>query len=488
MKKQNQKNERRNSKSNNFRINLGTAMFVIAIMLFFLRGCGFQQNSAAEIADNNAAYTAEVLGDQSARTLDTSAVSVDVIKESEPEVITETVTETVTNTVLVPGEKETIYVNVPGETVYVEVPGETRVEKHTYALTSQVDNGDGTYTCIFTCGVCTECPPYEIIVGEAQEVHTHNFVEVERVEATCVSNGFVKTACDCGSEKIEVIPATGHNYVEVPGSYVAPTYESEGKEADQKCENCGDVITGAPIDKLVQEPEEHVCEFVVVEEVAATCTADGFVKSACECGEEEVVVIPATGHNYVEVPGSYVAPTYESEGKEADQKCENCGDVITGAPIDKLVQEHTHAYVETARVEATCCENGYVTFTCECGDSYTEEIAALGHDYVTDESSYVAPTEESEGKEADTVCSRCGDRIEGNVIPKLVHESHKDETYCEFNHLDWGFPSLRGGQCTSYEAYISFLQDNYPNCQIVTGSCMVEVAGEMVEGTFVYAD
>lgn len=482
--KKSTKNEMRNSKSNNFRNAIATGFIGFAAALL-LGSCSanLQQNSAAEIADNNTAYTAEVLGDQSARSLDTSAVAVDVIKEADPEVITET------NTVYVPGETvtETVYVEGPERVVYVPTTV-VETETHKYALTSQVDNGDGTYTCTFTCGTCTECPPYTITVGEAQEVHTHNFVEVERVEATCVNNGFVKTACDCGSEKVEVIPATGHNYVVDESTYVAPTYDEMGKEADSVCQNCGDVIEGAPIDKLEREPEVHTCEFTVVERVEATCTADGYVKSACECGEEEIEVIEAIGHNYVVDESTYIAPTYDAEGKEADQVCQNCGDVIEGAKIDKLVQEHTHAYVETERVEATCCSDGHVTFTCECEDSYTEIIPALGHDYVVDESTYVAPTETSEGKEADTVCSRCGDRIEGNVIPKLVHESHKDQTYCEFNYLGWGFPSEMGGQCVSIDAYISFLQDNYPNCQIVTGSCMVEVAGEMFEGTFVYAD
>lgn len=41
--------------------------------------------------------------------------------------------------------------------------------------------------------------------------------------------------------------------------------------------------------------------------------------------------------------------------------------------------EHTHSYTEKVTKEATCTEKGTKTFTCECGDSYEEEIAALGH-------------------------------------------------------------------------------------------------------------
>lgn len=31
---------------------------------------------------------------------------------------------------------------------------------------------------------------------------------------------------------------------------------------------------------------------------------------------------------------------------------------------------------------ATCTESGVYTYVCECGDSYTEEISANGHDFI----------------------------------------------------------------------------------------------------------
>lgn len=44
---------------------------------------------------------------------------------------------------------------------------------------------------------------------------------------------------------------------------------------------------------------------------------------------------------------------------------------------------HTHAYVESVSKEATCTEAGEKTFTCECGETYTEELSMLGHTKVT---------------------------------------------------------------------------------------------------------
>ena len=43
---------------------------------------------------------------------------------------------------------------------------------------------------------------------------------------------------------------------------------------------------------------------------------------------------------------------------------------------------HAHAYTEAVTKEASCGEKGEKTFTCTCGDSYTEEIPQLEHSYV----------------------------------------------------------------------------------------------------------
>lgn len=42
---------------------------------------------------------------------------------------------------------------------------------------------------------------------------------------------------------------------------------------------------------------------------------------------------------------------------------------------------HEHNYTESITTEATCETDGVKTFTCECGDSYTEVITATGHIY-----------------------------------------------------------------------------------------------------------
>ena len=42
---------------------------------------------------------------------------------------------------------------------------------------------------------------------------------------------------------------------------------------------------------------------------------------------------------------------------------------------------HTHSYTSKVTTSASCDKDGVKTFTCSCGDSYTEKIAATGHSW-----------------------------------------------------------------------------------------------------------
>lgn len=61
--------------------------------------------------------------------------------------------------------------------------------------------------------------------------------------------------------------------------------------------------------------------------------------------------------------------------------------------------EHTHAYEKVITVQASCTKEGTATFTCACGDSFTEKVAALGH-------SYSAVNHSKEGY-TEYTCKRC---------------------------------------------------------------------------------
>ena len=83
-------------------------------------------------------------------------------------------------------------------------------------------------------------------------------------------------------------------------------------------------------------------------------------------------------------------------------------------------ESHSHSYTESITKEATCVEAGEKTFTCACGDVYTEQIEATGHNYEIVTGSEAAATCTTDGKKADKVCD-CGDKVEGEVVKATGH-------------------------------------------------------------------
>ncbi len=129
--------------------------------------------------------------------------------------------------------------------------------------------------------------------------------------------------------------------------------------------------------------EAHTHEYTSAV-TAPTCTTAGYTTYTCDCGESYVDnLVDALGHNYVQSGNVYT--------------CSRCGDSYTG---------HEHSYTEET-TQPTCTTAGYTVYTCSCGDSYTVDIPALGHNYVlVGQSGNVATYE----------CSRCGHRYTA-VIP-----------------------------------------------------------------------
>ena len=83
--------------------------------------------------------------------------------------------------------------------------------------------------------------------------------------------------------------------------------------------------------------------------------------------------------------------------------------VVLGG-VRYAVTVHAHHYTEETTVPATCTESGTMTYTCAgCGDSYTETIPALGHDYVRTE---------QDGQYVYT-CTRCGESYTEPIVTTI---------------------------------------------------------------------
>ncbi len=85
---------------------------------------------------------------------------------------------------------------------------------------------------------------------------------------------------------------------------------------------------------------------------------------------------------------------------------------------------HQHSFSSAVTKAAGCTEKGVKTFTCSCGDSYTEDIPALGHKAVTDKA--VAPTCTADGKTEGSHCSVCNTVLKAQE--KVSAKGHTEVT------------------------------------------------------------
>ena len=131
-----------------------------------------------------------------------------------------------------------------------------------------------------------------------------------------------------------------------------------------------------------------------------------------------------TWDNYMDYMPDRIHPDVEGMGMMA-----NC--IINGMTA-YYADGCIHSY-DTEITEPTCTEKGYTTYTCACGDTYTEEIAVLGHDEIAHEAQ--APTCTAIGWDAYVTCSRC-DYTTYKEVAALGHtegaavEENRKESTC----------------------------------------------------------
>ena len=166
-----------------------------------------------------------------------------------------------------------------------------------------------------------------------------------------------------------------------------------------------------------EETEETVHEHTYIQStVDASCTEDGYTLQACGCGD-------SYKENYVDAPGhqwgewrTTKAATESSEGT-AERACAVC-DAKETKIIPRDLSNHTHKYDGTITKTATCASEGVKTFTCSCGDQYTESVAKLSHNYTK---TVVAPTCKAGGYTL-VACSGCGNSYREGQTEATGHQ------------------------------------------------------------------
>ncbi|MBE6016178.1 MAG: SGNH/GDSL hydrolase family protein [Lachnospiraceae bacterium] len=153
--------------------------------------------------------------------------------------------------------------------------------------------------------------------------------------------------------------------------------------------------------------EEHVHELVCIEESTPSCTESGHLGYwICEgCGKyfsdqegteinDPVAWLTEGGDGYLAPEGHVLV---EVEEKAADcvedgfvhhWECSACGSLFSDdageaelSIEDAVIAKLGHSYESKVTKEATCADEGEITYTCErCRDSYTETIPRTDHE------------------------------------------------------------------------------------------------------------
>lgn len=199
--------------------------------------------------------------------------------------------------------------------------------------------------------VCAEC-------GAAEQ---HFWKEVEGTNtATCTEPGVRTVRCSvCGMEKEEEAEAKGHT--------LDNRWNHTALEHYQKCSTCGEEFGRGNHEYTYSEDwDDYECRIchVLHEEICGGALT--IQEATCQ---KLVYHCDSCGYDMTK-PG-----TFDEYHDYVDGFCRYCG------AEDPDHVPHEHDYHETHRVDPTCTEDGYVEYTCDCGDTHTDPLPATGHSW-----------------------------------------------------------------------------------------------------------
>ena len=282
---------------------------------------------------------------------------------------------------------------------------------HSYEDTVVAPTEDTQGYTTHTCTLCGDTYNDSFIPALGHSNHTYTSKITK--EATCTTDGKRIYTCECGESYTEVIKAAGHTYKD---TVVAPTQTTQGY-TEHTCSVCGDSYkdTFTTYDK----PHTHAYSSTITK--LPTCTLEGIITFTCSCGESYIESIPALGHSYTDT----VIPPTETEAGYTQHTCSRCNDSYNDN-FTPAIGHSDHTYTDKVTKEPTCTEDGIRTYTCSCGETYTETIKATGHTY---QDEVIPPTEKEKGYTLH-ICTSCGDLYKDSYTPVIEH-THTHEYTCQ---------------------------------------------------------
>ena len=244
---------------------------------------------------------------------------------------------------------------------------------------------------------------------------TSHKYEITTIEASCTQIGEKTYACNCGYAYKETSAALGHT-VTAGGTENLHSY----------CSVCDETLE-----------IEH--EMTMQVEKEGTCSNPTMLKYSCDCGYYYTTSEGYGGHDWGEWEEvSY--PTCEEAG-ENRRECNICYETeretlpatghteinvgtqnvhsICGICDEVLSAEHN--MVNTAYTAPSCTDAGSSTYACDCGYTYTNKVAALGHNFAEEFTIDVEVTCTTDGSKSKH-CSQCDGKSEVTAIPALGHD------------------------------------------------------------------
>lgn len=191
-----------------------------------------------------------------------------------------------------------------------------------------------------------------------------------------------------------------HEYVEVEGTKTAATCLKAGS-AKYKCKICGEVIE-KDIKPLGHDWDDGVQKGA---EIIYTCKREGCGETKVEAAKATPTPSPSPTPQPTAAPVVTTAPTaVPTAAPTAVPATPEPTAVPTPTP-----EPHTHDF-QLISDTATCTAGGTKTYRCSCGETKTEESAALGHSGV-------------EQLDGSVVCSRCNAVLQAAPAPEPVTPS-----------------------------------------------------------------
>lgn len=276
---------------------------------------------------------------------------------------------------------------------------------HDYKAIETVDNTD-VDGHVYREDKCSRCNDQKtVITHQRLENGDTNYVWIEgnytyTNTATCTDTGYERYTCTVeGCNQTEYhIARSGNHEITVWTTTLAPTCTEAGSKQGI-CNLCGETVTETvPAKGHIYTEEDLIADLDTTDE-------DGHTHLIYDCQACHEQVDIATHVEWVE--GFYTATVITPARCVIDGLEYDTCDLCSATRNVTLKANGQHDWYETSTTDPTCTAVGKIYYACHnCTLTKSENIDALGHDYVKVEENCVAPTCTEEGEDY-YKCSRC---------------------------------------------------------------------------------